>query len=417
MTTSKFLRHAAAAAAAVVILGTFQGPSDPSNRLSFCGLNAGYIWAVEAGDSNGLDGEDGPSDLTGGDGEGPEPGRSENGDEKDSSTGQVNGEGEPVVCGLNAGYIWAVEAGDSNGLDGEEGSGDLTGGDGEGPEPGRSENGDEKDSSTGQVNGEGEPVVGDDSSIKTKATASDDSKKQNKLRGSASTNKSSSSEQSKDPLLEKIFGAFTGLGTIILLLVKPKYQGALECLNEKIYRDVLSGPKKVKDNPQLLQQAYSVLRRPPPVLQVPELFVELRQETDKRLWEQRRKREIRFYEQKGEPIPDRLQLSADEVMAADAEDPPLREEHLSETELASRTVLIDGWMKEQFRLRLYYSKRIGVLKGDPQELVETFNPGPKYVTVSVEEILGLSYDAKLDPEPEIEASSPEQRSSARAAEF
>lgn len=197
---------------------------------------------------------------------------------------------------------------------------------------------------------------------------------------------------------------------------RPKYQGALECLNESIYRDVLSGPKKVKDNPRLLQHAYSVLRRPPAVLEVPELFVELRQATDKKAWEVRRKREINYYERRGEPIPDILQLSADEVTALDAAEPRMREEEISETELATRVIMVDGWMKEQYRLRLYYRKRIGQLKEDPQDLVDGFNPGPKFVSVSVEEVLGLSYGAVLDPEPE--PVDPEvQRPNARAAEF
>lgn len=183
-----------------------------------------------------------------------------------------------------------------------------------------------------------------------------------------------------------------------------------------IYRDVLSGPKKVKDNPTLLQVAYSVIRRSPMGLEVPALFVELRVETDKRVWEERRRKEIRLYELRGEPIPERLQLSADEVVALDAEEPQDREEDLSETELAARTIMIDGWMKEQMRLRLYYQKRVGTLDGDPQDLVEAFDAGPE-ITVSVEEVVGLGYGAVLDPEPDDIQNSLVRRANARAAEF
>ncbi|CDI76094.1 hypothetical protein, conserved [Eimeria praecox] len=377
MRASKFLRHAAAAAAAVAVLGTFQVPSDPSNRVGFCGGNFGYIWAVEAGDSNGRDSEEGPSDM-GGDDRGSEGGGAAKSNAKDASVKQMNeGDGNPNEDGGNA---------------------------------------------------------------KSQEAQSGDSKKQSNLRGSASNNKNSTLLQPANATLERIFGMFSDLGKdanhplaeqvkeakdfnefidrvfVPRLQTPPKYAGALECLNESIYRDLLSGPKKAKTSPHMLQHAYSALRRSPMVLEVPALFIELRQDTDKREWEVRRRREIHFYERKGEPIPERVQLSAEDVMALEAEEPRDREEDISEPEMASRVTLINGWMKEQFRLRLYYRQRIGLLKGDPQDLVDTFNPGPQYVSVSVEEVIGLSYNAVLDPEPEIDDSEI-NGPSARAAEF
>lgn len=173
-------------------------------------------------------------------------------------------------------------------------------------------------------------------------------------------------------------------------------------MNEALNRDILSGPKKDKRDARALQQAYNFLRNPPVMLQVPIVFVELRSAADRRLWDDERKAEQRRYEQRGDPIPERLLLNADELVARDAEEPRVREEELSEEEIRARLRMINGWMEQQFRLRLYYRKRIGTLQGNPQDLLVTFDAGPKYVAVTVEDIEGLSYNAELDPEPPID---------------
>ncbi|CDI80764.1 hypothetical protein, conserved [Eimeria acervulina] len=377
MAAAKLLRRAAAAAAAVVLLGTFQGPSDPSNLVGFSGMNFSYILAVEAGNSRGSDGQKERSGLGKGNGKG-----SKGGNEPERRNS------DPML----------------------------------------------------QMNGDDDHAEKEGSSAKKRPAKRGGVKGQSNLRGSASNASGDKSLTSENPVLESIFSAFTEFGKdpdhpladqvkevralnelidrifVPRLQTPPKYTGALECVNMSIYRDVLSGPKKVKDNPTLLQLAYSVIRRSPMGLEVPALFVELRVETDKRVWEERRRKEIRLYELRGEPIPERLQLSADEVVALDAEEPQDREEDLSETELAARTIMIDGWMKEQMRLRLYYQKRVGTLDGDPQDLVEAFDAGPE-ITVSVEEVVGLGYGAVLDPEPDDIQNSLVRRANARAAEF
>ncbi|CDJ53212.1 hypothetical protein, conserved [Eimeria brunetti] len=378
MTASKFLRRTAAAAAAVVLLGTLQSPSSPENRLDFWGLNGTGIWAVEAGNSNGREGEEGPKDLGGGEGKNSEGGGDAKGSPEDSTVGQINGDDEQVGKGGGSNQNKAAKG-----------------------------NGSKKQSNLrGSTSSSDIPTIKPDNAILESIFSS--LSEVGKNAPAHPLAKEAQEVKAFNELLDRIF--------VPRLQTPPKYQGALECLNEAIYRDVLSGPKRVKNNPHLLQQAYSVVRHPPRGLDVPELFIELRQETDKRLWEVRRKKEIRIYERKGAPIPERLELSADEVAALDAEEPRDREEDLSDTELAARTVLIDGWMKEQFRLRLYYSKRIGTLKEDPQDLVDTFNPGPKFISVTVEEIVGLSYNAQLDPEIDIPPATEERRTS-RPAEF
>ena len=96
MTTSKLLRHAAAAAAAVLVLGTLQGPSEPSNRVGFIGVNLGQIWAVEAAGSNGQDDEEDQSSLGGSDGEGSAGSDASQSNAKNSSIKQASENGEQV---------------------------------------------------------------------------------------------------------------------------------------------------------------------------------------------------------------------------------------------------------------------------------------------------------------------------------
>lgn len=201
------------------------------------------------------------------------------------------------------------------------------------------------------------------------------------------------------------------------LQTTPKYQGTLECLNEALNKDILRGPNKDKRDAKALQQAYNFLRNPPVMLQVPVLFVELRSAADRRVWDDERGVERRRYERRGDPVPERFLLTADEFVARDAEEPRAREEELSEDELASRLRLINGWLKQQFRLRLYYRKRIGTLQGNPQDLLVTFDAGPKHVAVSVEDIEGLSYNAELDPEPPADDAESEHRTEGRSSEL
>ncbi|CDJ37574.1 hypothetical protein, conserved [Eimeria tenella] len=365
MTVPRLLRHAATAA--LIALGTFQGQSDPSNVVGLLRNNLSCLWVVEANGSNsnetsgvGNDSEDSRRR-----GEGGGPGRSK----KNSSGGIV------------------PEIPENRGDTGPSGS---------------------KGGSENRASG---------------------------LRGVSSNSQGSTpSSQPEKPSLQSIFGnlfqnfgsdeegghplaeqasdakAFNDLIDRIFvprLQTAPKYQGALESINESIYRDVLRGPKKVKGNVQLLQQAYSVINHPAKMLDVPDLFVELRAAADRRIWDQTRQREKAQYERKGDPVPKRFEMSADDVVALEAEEPRVREEELSNTELQARIRMINGWMKEQFRLRLYYSKRTGALKADPQDLVDTFNPGPN-VPVTVEDIIGLSYEAELEPEPELEDSGKRQ---------
>lgn len=121
-----------------------------------------------------------------------------------------------------------------------------------------------------------------------------------------------------------------------------------------------------------------------------------------RLWDEERSAAAKRYEQKGQPVPQRLQLDAAEFEAREAEEPRNREEDLLEEERRARVKMINGWLRQQFRLRLYYQKRIGKLKGNPQDLLVTFDAGPDALLVSVDDIEGLGYGAELEPDPEAE---------------
>lgn len=191
------------------------------------------------------------------------------------------------------------------------------------------------------------------------------------------------------------------------LQTTPKYTGALECLNESINRDILSGPQKGKRDSKALQQAYNYLRKPPSMLAVPVIFIELRAGADRKMWDKERQEEATRYEERGDPVPKRFLLTADELLALDAEEPRDRDEELTEDEINYRIIMINGWLKQQLRLRLYYRKRIGQLQGNPQDMLATFDAGPDNVTVAIEDIEGLSYNAELDPEPAIDESETE----------
>lgn len=222
------------------------------------------------------------------------------------------------------------------------------------------------------------------------------------------------SEQAKDvallnDLIDRIFPP--------RLQTTPKYQGSLECLNEALHRDTLSGPNKNKRDSKSLQQAYNFLRGPPRMLQVPSLFVELREAADKSRWDSERADHRKRYEIRGDPVPERFLLTAEELVVRDAEEPRSREEELSDEEVKSRLRVLNGWLKQQFRLRLYYLKRIGSLEGHPQDLLVTFEAGPDRIAVTVEDIEGLSYNGQLDPEPIIEASGSEEVLGAQESEL
>ncbi|KAL8446084.1 hypothetical protein Emed_005263 [Eimeria media] len=183
------------------------------------------------------------------------------------------------------------------------------------------------------------------------------------------------------------------------LQTAPRYMGALESLNESLYRDVLRGPGKESRSPALLQQAYSYLRKPPLVLVVPALFIELREGADRYRWEEEKRLIHRRCERTGESVPPRYELSADEVHAQEIDDGALWDEEIAPEDLSIRIHIIHGWLKEQYRLRLYYRKRMGLLKGNPQDLMTQFNPGPDLLPVSIEDIEGLSYAAELEDAP------------------
>ncbi|KAL8269361.1 hypothetical protein Esti_006724 [Eimeria stiedai] len=180
------------------------------------------------------------------------------------------------------------------------------------------------------------------------------------------------------------------------LQAAPRYMGALEVVNEALYRDMLRGPGKEERSPASLQQAYSYLRKRPLVLVVPALFIELREGADRRQWEEERQLIHRRCERNGEAVPPRYELSADEVHAQEIENGALWDDELAAEDLQLRIQVINGWLKQQYRLRLYSMKRRGTLKGNPQDMMSGFNPGPDLVTVSPEDIEGLSYAAELD---------------------
>ncbi|KAL8432226.1 hypothetical protein Efla_005122 [Eimeria flavescens] len=182
----------------------------------------------------------------------------------------------------------------------------------------------------------------------------------------------------------------------------PKYNGALECVNEELYRDVLSGPGNKRREAALLQQAYNFLRSPPMMLVVPALFIELREAADRRAWEEEREAAKRYYEEQGETVPARYLLTAEEVAAEALEEGKVLEDEISEAELRGRLEVINGWLKQQFRLRLYHKKRTGLLKGNPQDYLSSFDAGEDLVAVSHEDMQGLSYEAQLDPAPGVE---------------
>ncbi|OEH75233.1 uncharacterized protein LOC34622093 [Cyclospora cayetanensis] len=195
-------------------------------------------------------------------------------------------------------------------------------------------------------------------------------------------------------LVDKIF--------VPRLQTAPKYHGALECINEAIYRSLLSGPKKAPADSKLLRRAYDATRMPPVALQVPSMFVELREAADKHVWDKERALARRQHEHKGDPVPRRFLLTAEDLVAEYAEQPRVKEDDLSEDELGNRLKIINEWIKQQFRLRLYHRKRIGTLKGNPQDYLVTFNAGSNYAAVEIDDIEGLSFDAELDPEPSLD---------------
>ncbi|KAL8456001.1 hypothetical protein Emag_000244 [Eimeria magna] len=149
----------------------------------------------------------------------------------------------------------------------------------------------------------------------------------------------------------------------------------------------------------LSPQAYSYLRKPPLVLVVPALFVELREGADRQRWEEERRLIHRRCERTGDIVPPRYELSADEVHAQEIDDGALWDEEIAPEDLRIRIQTIHGWLKEQYRLRLYYRKRLGTLKGNPQDLIASFSPGADLLPVSLEDIEGLSYAAELDDVP------------------
>ncbi|KAL8427561.1 hypothetical protein ACSSS7_007646 [Eimeria intestinalis] len=180
------------------------------------------------------------------------------------------------------------------------------------------------------------------------------------------------------------------------LQTPPRYHGALEVLNESLYRDVLRGPGKEERSPAALQEAYTYLRKPPLVLVVPALFVELREGADRQKWEDTRRLISRRCHNRGESVPPRYELTADEVHAQAIDDGALWDDEIAPEDLLIRIQIIHGWLKQQYRLRLYHMKRLGTFKGDLQKLVDAFNPGPDLLPVSIEDIEGLSYAAELD---------------------
>lgn len=180
------------------------------------------------------------------------------------------------------------------------------------------------------------------------------------------------------------------------MICRPKFKGSLEQVNEAIDKSILQNSKSGNYSPQALQQAYARLISPPPALEVPASFVDIRAAADKYHWDKERKQLIRRLEKAGMTAPERLLQTYEEAVADFVGGDKTVEEDLLQDEIMRRLMIINSWLRLQYRLRLYYMKRQGLIQGNPGELIKNFDAGPDDIEVSNDDVEGLSYGAELE---------------------